>query len=53
MIETMGKNSQAGSEMSSKGEKLLGARDLEIIKNVLIKHSEIKGMEYILPGTIV
>ena len=53
MMETMGKNSQAGSEMSSKGEKLLGARDFEIIENVLIKHSEIKGMEYILPGTIV
>ena len=53
MIETMGTNSQAGSEMSSKGEKLLGERDFEIIENILKKHPEVGGVDYILPGTSI
>lgn len=50
MGKTLAKNSQAGSEMSSKGEKVLSEKDLGIIEQVLGKHSQINSANFLLPN---
>lgn len=52
MRSTLEKDSQAGSEMSSKGEKILNEKDLRIIERVLKKHSQISSANFLLPDPI-
>jgi len=52
MRQTLKKDSQAGSAMSSKGESILSVKDLGIIESVLSKHSEIRSAYYLLPNLV-
>lgn len=52
MRQTLEKDSQAGSDMSSKGEKVLSDKDLGIIESVLKKHLEIRSANYLLPNSV-
>lgn len=52
MRSTLQKDSQAGSEMSSKGEKVLSDKDLCTIERVLGKHAQISSADFLVPDPI-
>lgn len=52
MKATLGKHSQSGSAIESKGEFILSDSDIRQVESLLLTHPEISGTGYVLPGTL-